>query len=166
MLVRKLPACRSSARPVSTSFCSEEPGRGSSAAVRKPGREHTGPGHEALLFPSRSSSRFCHAGLLQPEASGARGRRRMGPAAIDHGRVRETLSLGILLSSLLLARPSACSPGDSLVLMRDGGHVRTRQMENWLLLIKRNRVVNCCGGIFPPLSTVPFAILIYQPKIF
>lgn len=63
----------------------------------------------------------------------------------------EMLPLCVLLSSLLLARLSERSPGASLVLMRNEGHFRTRQMENWLLLIKRNRVVNRYVGIFPPL---------------
>lgn len=36
-------------------------------------------------------------------------------------------------------------------------------MENWLLLIERNHV-SCRVGVFP-LRTVPFAILIYHPKV-
>lgn len=37
------------------------------------------------------------------------------------------------------------------MLMRKEDYVRTRQMENWLLLIKGIHVLNCCVGIFPSL---------------
>lgn len=49
------------------------------------------------------------------------------------------------------------------MLMRNAGHFRTRQMENWLLLIERNHV-SCRVGVFP-LRTAPFAISIYHPKV-
>lgn len=134
-------------RPVLSSFCSEDYCGGAGwglISLWKPGSEHTVPGDRGSsalsYFPP-----LCIC-VLRPEASGAR-----GPQAHGARCHRSRPARGEAVTRRPSKQPVACQA--LLVLSRSllsvngsRGHVRTWQMENWLLLIKRNRVVNCCGG--------------------